>query len=530
MSNTSPKKPDVCLELAVADVFRAVINLRWVPQACFLMALGAQTAWWLGLPHGIRDIVQSRVTPWVGMPYRDYLPSRMLPPEPYHQSLTLDPSLVESCRMWLPLLCMLCTAGWGVLCWYLAKHLCPLEGGFNGLARTLAQAGGFRPPPWGVLLGGAVVLGVALALPWWPASLLWAALVAIVLLYPRLDRAGGESAVFAVELGTAAIGLAVLLLGLLAADPVIWLNAGCGVLLLLTLFAAWANALLHSGSGVRAPFRFAWALPAILPFLMLHWDSPQAVLLLCLLGLLVAPGALVIASLLHHRRALSRYQKLIEGHGFEKSLFGKDARGLREDVVRDSDDYFRVCHPEFRHWMPARTGDEGYLAWVGGKDDRTLTEESVVFRTTSLAISPLTETQDPRGRALAALLQRLLPNFKLRELEPLRKAFRDAWTVRRLTQRRFWPRCPGTTRPWSPSRSTGTGTSSTQRAAAFTTRTVTPAVPQGRGVAPPAPRRCSGRLIARLPAPKRPARRICGCVGCCCGTPAAFCRGPTSRC
>jgi len=385
MSTTIPKKPVACLELTVADAFRAILDLRRAPQACFLMVLGAQAAWWLGLPQG----------------------------------------------MWyLPLLCMLCTACWGVFCWRLAEQLCPLEGGFTGLARTLAQDGGFRPPRWGVLLGGASVLGVALALPWWPASLLWTALVAITVFYPRRGRA----AVVAVGLGAAAIGVAVLLLGCVATSPVTRLNVGCGALLLLTLLIAGADALLLSGSWFRAPLRYAWGLPAVLPLLMLHWHSLQVVVPLYLLGLLFVPAALVIVSVDRHHRALTRCEDLIGRHGFERPIIGKDASGLREDVVRDSDDYFRVCHPEFRHWLAARTGDNGYLAWVGGTDDRTLPEDCIAFRTTNLAASPLTETQDRCGQAMAALVQKLLPNLKPRALEPLLKAFRDTWSVRRLTQ------------------------------------------------------------------------------------------------
>jgi len=396
MSITSPKKPVVCLELAVADVFRAIVELRRAPQACFLMVLGAQAAWWLGLPY----------------------------------------------EMWyLPLLCMLCAAGWGVLCWHLAERLCPLEGGFTGLVRTLIQGGGFRLPRWGVLLGGAAAFGLALALPWWPASLLWAALVAIFVLYPRCGKAALVTVLVTVSLGAAAVGMVVLLLGYLATSPVTRLNTGCGALLLLSLFAAWADALLLSGGWSRAPFRFAWALPAVLPLLMLHWDSLQVVAPLCLMGLLATPAALVIASLDHHRRALGRCQDLIGRHGLEKSIIGKDASGVREDAVRDSDDYFRVCHPEFRHWLPARTGDKGYLAWIGGADDRTLTEDCIVFRTTNLAVNPLTKTQDPIGRTLADLVKKLLPNLKLGALDPLRKAF-DAWTVRRLTRHEIVAKMP----------------------------------------------------------------------------------------
>ena len=302
-------------------------------------------------------------------------------------------------------------------------------------------------------------------------------------------------------------------------------------LLLLTLFTAWADALLLSGSWSRAPFRYAWVLPAVLPLLMLHWDSLQVVVPLCLLGLLFVPAALVIASLDHHRRALTRCQDLIGRHGFERPIIGKDASGLREDVVRDSDDYFRVCHPEFRHWLAARTGDNGYLAWVGGTDDRTLTEDCIVFRTTNLAISPLTETQDPvrPGPGCPGAEATSQPQAGC-TWSPLRKAFRDTWTVRRLTRQEILAKMP-----WDhpamvviPVRWSG----------CFI-------YPAGSGIHDQDGYPCRARkvevslclrsevleAVERIrPAPRRPARRICGCAGYCCGTPAASSQEPTSRC
>ena len=81
---------------------------------------------------------------------------------------------------------------------------------------------------------------------------------------------------------------------------------------------------------------------------------------------------------------------------------------------------------------PELSGETGYLARVGGLDDPVLSEESVVFRPTSLADDLLATTADPRARVMADLARGLIPDLGISWLEPVRDAFFDAWSVRRV--------------------------------------------------------------------------------------------------
>jgi hypothetical protein len=375
----------MCLEFKIGAVFASVMDLCLAPLSCFLQILSAQAAWRLGLPE------------W---------------------------------KWWQPLLCLLGTMIWGVIAWRLAERQCPLNGGFSGLYRRLQQAAGFRLPRRHLLLPFLAGIGLVLALPFRPASLLWLSLLTLIVTYPRW----GRSAVYAVEMAVSILGLLILSIGLLTADPSTTLDACCRAILAFTLLAVWVFVVLRATFSWRALIRCCCAIPTALPFIMVV-DSGTRILQVNLLALLVAPGVQLFVALLRHRAALIGLRDLIDQQGFVKHLFGQSAGGLREDDVRDGDDYFRVAHPQFRHWSANLTGDNGYLTWIGGHDDGVLTDESVVFRTTTLAASPLVLTQDPCGRALAAFVEEMLPDLKLSALDPLRRAFHDSWTVRRLTRR-----------------------------------------------------------------------------------------------
>jgi hypothetical protein len=375
----------MCLEFKIGAVFASVIELCLAPLTCFVQILSAQAAWRLGLSG------------W---------------------------------NWWQPLVFMLGTTIWGAIAWRLAERLCSLKSGFTGLGRRLLQAAGFPLPRRHYLIPVIAGIAIALALPFRTAALLWLSLMILIVTYPRW----GRPAVYAVETVVAILGVLILIVGFLAADPGAALDACCGVVLVLTLTAMWGLVVLRAAVSWRALIRCGFAIPTALPFIKAV-DSGAQLLQMQMLTLFVAPGVQLLVALLRHRAALIGLRDLIDQQGIVKPLFGQTAEGPREDDVRDGDDYFRVAHPQFRHWSPKLTGENGYVTWVGGHDDGVLTDESVVFRATTLAPSPLALTQDPCGRALAAFVQELLPDLKLIALDPFCRAFRDSWTVRRLTRR-----------------------------------------------------------------------------------------------
>ena len=108
--------------------------------------------------------------------------------------------------------------------------------------------------------------------------------------------------------------------------------------------------------------------------------------------------------------------------------------------------------PIFRHAWPELSGETGYLARVGGLDDPVLSEESVVFRPTSLADDPLATTADPRARVMADMARGLIPDLGISGLEPVHTtpSSTPGRSVGSARGRGTSPRCPGTTRPsWS---------------------------------------------------------------------------------
>jgi hypothetical protein len=383
MTETLRKRP-ACLEFAIGAVLAAIVDIWLAPLSCVVLVLSAQTAWWWAMPG------------W---------------------------------QCWQAPLCLIAALVWGEIAWRITERLCPLTGGFAGLGRRLITVSGFHVRCRRLLVPIAGFVGILLALPIRPAAVLWAALAALIVTYPRCGRAS----IYAVEVAVSALGLVTLVTCLLARVPAAWLDTACGAGLALSLIAICVAAAYRAARRVRAWSRMWWLIPAALPFVMVLDNGPR-VFVFDLLAIVVAPGALLFAALLRHRVALSNCHGLVERQGLAKSLIGKDADGFREDAIRDGDDFFRLCRPVFRHWLPELTGDTGYLTWIGD-DDVVLGDESVVFRATSLVASPLACSQDRCGRALASLVQELLPDLKLRSLEPLRHAFHHSWSVRRLTRR-----------------------------------------------------------------------------------------------
>jgi hypothetical protein len=403
----------MCLEEALMRVFGAVFDLRLPDQACLVMTIGAQAAWWLFLPASL----------W-----------------------------------WLAPACLAAALLWGLVCWPLAQARCGLACGLLGMVKTLLQATGMPVPSRPLVLVCSLPLLAALGAPWWPASVLWLILVILFLFYGRgglrgqdedheKREPGGGRLIFGLELALLALGAGIVVLVLSVEQPGRWLDGGSAALLLSSL-----GLLIFSGLNQERPIRglinrLAWVGPALLPFFLIALPpgsepSRQNLILVLAVGLGLWPGALWTAALLRHRLSLARCHALLARWEVPQ-LVGRNASHPLEDAIRQSDGYCRVCHPHFRHLVPEKTGETGYLTWIGG-EERIIDSECVVFRTTTLADSNLLTTQDPRGRSLARLVQELLPDIGLDAVQPLRQAFLEGWVVRRLRPRQI----PLAKMPW----------------------------------------------------------------------------------
>jgi hypothetical protein len=342
--------------------------------------------------------------------------------------------LLPSAPWWMAPAAVLAAVAWAGIAWPLAQRRCGVASGLLGLASTLLDAAGIPVPSRPVMILSVSALLLALALPWWPAAVLWLVAVALLAFYHRL----GRKLIFGLLIGLVGLGVGLVALPFVSDDLRFWLGLGSGVMLLLAL-----TLLLVSRTFGKKPVlgvfgRLGWVAPAALPFFLVPQEpgaapAARAVALVAFVGLILWPGAVWCLVMMRHLLALSACRKLLVKYE-APDLIGRPADGTREDAIRQSDGYVRVCHPSYRHLDPDLTGESGYLTWVGG-EEKIVDADCVVFRATTLGPNPLLLTPDPRGRALARLVQELLPDLGLEAVQPMRDAILDGWSVRRLNKR-----------------------------------------------------------------------------------------------
>lgn len=111
-----------------------------------------------------------------------------------------------------------------------------------------------------------------------------------------------------------------------------------------------------------------------------------------------------------------------------------------EDVVRESDGFYRLCAPQYAVINPARAqpgaGPNGVLAWIGGPDDAALPQalgECIAFRNMGTDEAGLYVYRDAVGQAARRALVDAMPDFALPSLEDLRHELGTPWDVRHLS-------------------------------------------------------------------------------------------------
>jgi len=281
------------------------------------------------------------------------------------------------------------------------------------------------------------VLAVALALPFWPSLIIWAALLTFVAKYthwgPNAFHAAGAAILF--------LGMASLAAGFLSPDADTWLPP----LLAGLVLAFYALLGLRRMLAVRADWIklmitvIAWS-TAILPLGVILGDE-SARFSCPLLGLLALPAGALIILIARHQYSTVQARDLLERHELKRVL-GEDpdperekrireaSAQHREHQLRESDGYCSLYYPWYRSWRPDWSSESGYVWWLVPERD------SIVFRSTTLFPNFVTERRDEIGMVISSVTRDLIPNLGLAErLEQLIGAFRDGANVQHLRPR-----------------------------------------------------------------------------------------------
>jgi hypothetical protein len=360
-----------CLEARLAATARALAELRRPAEACLQVMLVGHVVWALRGSNGVW---------WIA------------------------PSAALAGLAWLIL---------GII---VAKRLLPVlaQVGKEYPSRVIQDflAVG-APRRWGAVIVALVVLAAAAAAPWWPALVLCSALGWLTLLW--LDNAK-EGLLF---VGGSAIAGALVVGVLAATDQPVWISRLLGVVL--------AGSLLLLVAGVFGVWRFL--VPLAIGVAAGTGQGVLATTTLLPLGLVLYPAALLMLVLLAYRGAAHALQEVVNRGGLRNTL-GREPTGPREDEVRESDEFYRICYPEYRHWAPELAGEAGYFTLFGG-DDQRVPSDAILIRTLSTKGMPLADTDDAKGRSLASMVLEGLDTLQVEGIGQAREALANGWTVSR---------------------------------------------------------------------------------------------------
>ena len=247
-----------CLEDALARVVWAVLSLGLPSLACVLVALGAQLAWGMEL---------------------------------------------SGRRWWLAPLGLIAAAAWAAIARPLALARCPVEDELEHLKYVLAEVLALRWPgnPVVAWVGGLFL--VACVLPWWPASILWTAVVLVTWLYPRF----GSRVFWGLEWALGLVGLA-MVAGSWTGDSSAWLAWACASACATAAVFAIAGAETWSGTFVR----LCWIAPAATPLVMGPGGSGLSDAGVAAMAIGIWPSILLVAALFRHRCARRACIDLLE--------------------------------------------------------------------------------------------------------------------------------------------------------------------------------------------------------------------------
>jgi hypothetical protein len=164
-------------------------------------------------------------------------------------------------------------------------------------------------------------------------------------------------------------------------------------------------------------------------------EFPTSVTGLAISTLIALPGLVALHHFYLGWTAAASVRRLYRKYDLQEILGrtpDSQILGNEEDEIRESDGYYSVCRPVFRHKSSLMAGDGGYAAWIRGGAEGVLPVEgeALVVRASSLSQARYTETDDVYGRALTAIGMGLVPQQVLAEIPELHEALTSPWTSR----------------------------------------------------------------------------------------------------
>ncbi|MGI8756513.1 MAG: hypothetical protein ACR2MB_11755 [Acidimicrobiales bacterium] len=362
-----------CLEARLGAALRALAGLRLPAEACLQVMLVAHVVWALRGAHG---------------------------------------------KWWVAPIAGVAAVLWLVAGVVLSRRLLPtiIRTGLEFPAKVVSAFLAFDVPRRGIVLVAlSTVLTAGAVAPWWPGLVLCIALLLLAAMWRENARQG----LLVVGIGCA-VG-AVVVGALAAFEQHEWIGRLLGALLgscLMLLLVVRRLRLL----------RFAIPLAIALAAGTDRFGAAAGVVLMT--GLLLYPAALLVAAVLRYRVVADRIQAIVDEKGLRDSV-GRWPSGPREDEVRESDGYYRVCYPTFRHWSGEAAGESGYVTTFGGPHDSRVPLESVLLRTLTTQNMPLVHNRDLKGKALAAMALSGLQALQVEGMDDTRLSLSQGWTVSR---------------------------------------------------------------------------------------------------
>ncbi|SMH47903.1 hypothetical protein [Azospirillum agricola] len=332
-------------------------------------------------------------------------------------------------------------AAWAFLCWQVARRSWPR---IVHLADVIQPFGLRAAIPLRMRhLAGLVAV---MAVPGWIGLLGAIVFASLVVHFPWDGRTAFDS------LRASLSGLAVLFAGCALVGPsgldlVPFLSAGAALAVAGGLYLVSIVLFLEINDG-RKPggvrmftIEQRSLVGAVPPLALLAF--PDAGLALVLAGgmFVVIPLAVLLVNLLSLRGARADARRSLDTGDIRMQLRIGDSELLGlEDVVRESDGYFRLCAPHFARVDPTRArpgaGPRGIIGWIGGGDDGPLPSalgDVLVFRNLGCRPGPFLRLHDDRCTAARRALIQAAPDLDLPGLEQLRDEFDDEWDVRLMS-------------------------------------------------------------------------------------------------
>lgn len=328
-------------------------------------------------------------------------------------------------------------AAWALLCWQVARRSWPR---MVHLADAVQPLGIQAAIPLKLYhLAGLVAV---MAVPGWIGLVGAIVFASLVVHFPSRGRAAFDSLRGSL-IGLAALVVACALVGPNGFGLVPFLSVGVAFAAVGSLYLVLIAVFLGDTAGRVGVFDVEQrSLVCAAPPLMLL-AFPDIGLAFALAGCMfvVVPLGALLVNLLSLRGARADARRSLDAGDIRMQLkIGNNELLSLEDVVRESDGYFRLCAPHFAHVNPTirnpSAGPRGIIGWIGGTDDGPLPPalgDVLVFRNLGCRPGPFHRLPDDRGSAVRRALIQAAPDLNLPGLEQLRDEFNDEWDVRLMS-------------------------------------------------------------------------------------------------